>query len=41
MVNGVTGGPLTGREGPFGPIMFQGNHGPVAYRNIIVKPSVD
>ena len=41
MVKGVTGGPLTGREGPFGPIMFQGNHGPVAYRNIIVKPLVD
>jgi hypothetical protein len=41
MVKGVTGGPLTGKEGPFGPIMFQGNHGPVAYRNIIVKPLVD
>ena len=41
MVKGVTGGPLTGREGPFGPIMFQGNHGPVAFRNIIVKPLAD
>jgi len=41
MTKGVTGGPLVGREGPFGPIMFQGNHGPVAYRNIIVKPLVD
>ncbi len=41
MTKGVTGGPLVGREAPFGPIMFQGNHGPVAYRNIIVKPSVD
>jgi hypothetical protein len=38
---GSTGGPLLGREAPFGPLMFQGNHGPVAYRNIIVKPLVE
>ncbi len=25
---------VTGKEAPTGPIMFQGNHGPVAYRNI-------
>jgi len=36
-----TGGPLLGREAPFGPLMFQGNHGPVAYRNIIVKPLIE
>ena len=33
-----TPGGVTGREWPTGPLMFQGNHGPVAYRNIIVKP---
>jgi hypothetical protein len=33
-----TGGPLRGKEAPTGPIMFQGNHGPVAYRNIKVTP---
>ncbi len=33
-----TPGGVTGREEPPGPLMFQGNHGPVAYRNIIVKP---
>jgi len=38
MTRGPTGGALTGRESPTGPLMFQGNHGPVAYRNIIVKP---
>jgi len=38
---GSTGGPLVGREAPFGPLMFQGNHGPVAYRNIIVKPLIE
>jgi hypothetical protein len=33
-----TPGGVTGREAPTGPLMFQGNHGPVAYRNIIVTP---
>ena len=33
-----TPGGVAGREEPTGPLMFQGNHGPVAYRNIIVKP---
>jgi hypothetical protein len=37
-IKGVTGGALTGRERALGPLMFQGNHGPVAYRNIIVRP---
>ena len=41
MTKGVTGGALTGSEAPFGPLMFQGNHGPVAFRNIIVKPLVE
>jgi sugar phosphate isomerase/epimerase len=35
-----TPGGLTGKEAAIGPIMFQGNHGPVAYRNIVVKPLV-
>jgi len=29
-----TPGGVSGREHPVGPLMFQGNHGPVAYRNI-------
>jgi hypothetical protein len=33
-----TPGGVTGREAPTGPLMFQGNHGPVAYRNIKIKP---
>ena len=33
-----TPGGVLGREEPHGPLMFQGNHGPVAYRNIVVKP---
>ncbi|HON92089.1 MAG TPA: DUF1080 domain-containing protein [Sedimentisphaerales bacterium] len=35
---GPTPGGITGKEAPTGPLMFQGNHGPVAYRNIIIKP---
>jgi len=33
-----TPGGVAGKEAPTGPLMFQGNHGPVAYRNIIVTP---
>jgi hypothetical protein len=29
---------LTGKENPTGPLMLQGDHGPVAYRNLVVKP---
>ncbi len=35
-MKGPTPGGVKGREAPTGPIMFQGNHGPVAYRNIRV-----
>jgi hypothetical protein len=33
-----TPGGLTGKEMAKGPIMFQGDHGPVAYRNIKITP---
>jgi hypothetical protein len=29
---------VSGKEAPTGPIMFQGNHGPVAYRNLRITP---
>ena len=35
---GPTPGGITGKEAPTGPLMFQGNHGPVAYRNIRIVP---
>ena len=37
-MKGVTPGGLTGKEQPTGPLMFQGNHGPVAFRNIKITP---
>ena len=33
-----TPGGVSGREHAVGPLMFQGNHGPVAYRNIKIRP---
>jgi hypothetical protein len=38
-VKGPTPAGLTGKESPTGPLMFQGDHGPVAYRNIRILPA--
>lgn len=38
-MKGATPGGVTGKEAAEGPIMFQGNHGPVAYRNIRITPT--
>jgi hypothetical protein len=37
-MKGPTPGGLTGKEAATGPVMFQGDHGAVAYRNIKVTP---
>ena len=37
-MKGPTPGGVTGKEAATGPIMFQGDHGAVAYRNIKVTP---
>lgn len=37
-VKGPTPGGLTGKEAATGPLMFQGDHGPVAFRNIKITP---
>jgi hypothetical protein len=37
-MKGPTPGGLTGKEAATGPVMFQGDHGPVAYRNIKITP---
>lgn len=37
-LNGSTRGGLTGQEKARGPILLQGDHGPVAFRNFRVKP---
>jgi hypothetical protein len=38
-VKSATPGGLTGKEAPTGPLMFQGDHGAVAYRNIKITPT--
>jgi hypothetical protein len=38
-IPGITGGALDSREGEPGPIMIQGDHGPVDYRNIVLTPA--
>jgi len=37
-VKGPTGGQLSDKEAATGPLMFQGDHGPVAFRNIKITP---
>jgi hypothetical protein len=37
-MKGPTPGGLTGKEAATGPLMFQGDHGPVAFRNIKITP---
>ena len=37
-VKKATPGGVDGKEKSRGPLMFQGNYGPVAYRNIVIKP---
>jgi len=40
-VDGPTRAAMPGDEAPIGPLMLQGDHGPVAYRNVILKPLND
>jgi hypothetical protein len=36
-IPGITGGALDSKENEPGPIMIQGDHGPVEYRNITIS----
>jgi hypothetical protein len=40
-IPGVTGGALDSKEGEPGPIMMQGDHGPIEFRNIVLTPAVN
>jgi hypothetical protein len=37
LIPGITGGAIDSHEGQPGPIMLQGDHGPVEYRNITIR----
>jgi len=38
-IPGITGGAIDSAEGEAGPLLLQGDHGPVDYRNIVVTPA--
>ncbi|QGY43974.1 DUF1080 domain-containing protein [Maribellus comscasis] len=40
-IPGITGGSLDSKEGEPGPIMIQGDHGPVEFRKFVITPSVN
>lgn len=37
-IPGITGGALDSKEGEAGPVYFQGDHGPIEFRKIIITP---
>ncbi len=37
-IPGITGGAINSKEGEPGPILIQGDHGPVEFRNIVITP---
>jgi hypothetical protein len=39
IIPGITGGALDSKEGEPGPIYFQGDHGPIEYKNIVITPA--
>jgi hypothetical protein len=39
IIPGITGGALDSHEGEPGPIMMQGDHGVIEYRNIVITPA--
>lgn len=39
LIPGITGGALDSHEGEPGPLMLQGDHGPIEYRNIVLTPA--
>ena len=38
-IPGITGGALNSKEGEPGPLLIQGDHGAIEYRNIILTPA--
>ena len=38
-IPGITGGALDSKEEAPGPILLQGDHGPIEYRNILITPA--
>ncbi len=41
VIPGITGGAFNSNEGEPGPILFQGDHGPIDFRNIVISTPVN
>ena len=41
VIPGITGGAINSNEGEPGPILFQGDHGPIDFRNIVISTPVN
>lgn len=41
IIPGITGGAIDSKEGTPGPFLFQGDHGPIEFRNIVVTPVIN
>ena len=39
IIPGITGGAINSKEEEPGPILLQGDHGPIDYRNIVLTPA--
>jgi hypothetical protein len=39
-IPGITGGAINSKEGEPGPILIQGDHGPIDFRNIVITPAL-
>jgi hypothetical protein len=39
IIPGITGGAIDSKEGEPGPILLQGDHGSIEYRNIVITPT--
>ncbi len=39
-IPGITGGAIDSKEGQPGPILLQGDHGPISYRNVVLTPGI-
>ncbi|GEO12227.1 3-keto-disaccharide hydrolase [Segetibacter aerophilus] len=38
-IPGITGGAINSKEGEPGPLLLQGDHGPIEFRNIVITPA--
>jgi hypothetical protein len=38
-IPGITGGAINSKEEDPGPLLIQGDHGPIDYRNIVITPA--